>query len=532
MVHIEELPVEVLSQIMGHLVDPEDHNPSKLPGLDALNKDDGEDETHKDEMEDIRNACLVSRKFCDIAQPLIFRDFEDLDLDGDLRNTIAFAKAIYGRPELGNYVQSIGFMPIIPEEANFRAQAGIGPEYSEFLHGLIKDLQLGDQEKSWVQILKNCDLGIIGALLVNKTPNLRDLHLPAGQFSIKPIVDLISRDPSLLSNLESFWVESDVEDAGWDIATFEKLLTSPHLIHPTFEYGNLLDKSFPSTWKPQTLSAQELVFHHCHIDGGAIQKFMKACKKVKSLIVQNFSVDPQDGRPPTKGMTQFDAAQGLKAALLHKNTLEHFHLEYDEYSAKRPKIGSFRDFTALDMIFISHSIVPPHPTFCRSLKELHFTDCNTSVREVVKNIAADCKKGLYPEFTKFRVLSRDITAPIKLPGQRVPQGQTPEQCFRSIQDMFKGTKVDFQIVPYEMPDFDDYDSDTEDYEDDEEYPPGLAGLLGGLRGPGGGGGTGRGPMPPQLLDMIMQRAMQDPEFAHLAPRGGDNDDEWMTDGED
>lgn len=415
----------------------------------------------------------------------------------------------------------------------FRMQNDFAPYYSEFLHGFVKGLQLGVQEEGWFQMPTRYDMGIIGALLVNKTPNLRNLTLPAGQFSLKPIVDLISRDPSLISNLESLFIESNVEDADWDIVTLEKFLTSPQLRHSLFQYGNLLDKSFPSTWKPKTLSAQNLAFHHCHIDGGAIQKLMKACKKVKSLTVRNFTEDPRDSRPPTKGVTQFDAAQGLKAALLHKNTLEEFHLEYDEYSAKRPKIGTFRDFSALEKIVISHSIVPPHPTFCRSLKELNFTDCKTSVREVVKNIAADCKKGLYPEFTKFRVLSLDITAPIKLPGQRIPPGQTPEECFHSIRDMFKNTKVDFEILPYRMPEFDDYDFDgedselSEDYEDYEEYPPGLAGLLGGL-----GGGARRGPMPPQLLEMMMRRAMQDPDFAHLAPRGGDDDDEWMSDDEE
>lgn len=68
--------------------------PPNLPDLDALEKDEAEDEDeeYKGELDDVRNACLVSRKVCDIAQPLVFREFDDLA--GDVRSTIALVKAI------------------------------------------------------------------------------------------------------------------------------------------------------------------------------------------------------------------------------------------------------------------------------------------------------------------------------------------------------------------------------------------------------------------------------------------------------
>jgi len=114
-------------------------------------------------------------------------------------------------------------------------------------------------------------------------------------------------------------------------------------------------------------------------------------------------------------------------------------------------------------------LLPPHPQFPQSLRTLHITDCNSSIRNMVQNIAKDCKNGLYPKFTDFKVLAMDITRPIKLPGQRIPPGQTPEQCFLSLRDMFKGTTVDFHIMPYNLPGFDDYDDSDLDYEDYEEY---------------------------------------------------------------
>lgn len=128
----------------------------------------------------------------------------------------------------------------------------------------------------------------------------------------------------------------------------------------------------------------------------------------------------------------------------------------------------------------------------------------------------------------------DVTLPIKLPGQRVPQGKTPYECFLELQGFFKGTKVDFQICPYEMPDFDEEDSDVEDGFDDLDDDDGYIA--------GGFPGSGRGPVPgldemPGLFDMIMQRALQDPDFAHLRPRaegatGHVSDHSWETDEEE
>ena len=50
MVNIEQLPVEVLSQIMDHLVYPEDLDPPNLADLDALEKDEDEDGKYKVEL--------------------------------------------------------------------------------------------------------------------------------------------------------------------------------------------------------------------------------------------------------------------------------------------------------------------------------------------------------------------------------------------------------------------------------------------------------------------------------------------------
>ncbi|KAJ5912001.1 uncharacterized protein N7473_001304 [Penicillium subrubescens] len=537
MVHIQDLPIELLRLILSFIADPEDEPFLKLPdradqsakakggNANELERDDQYDDDDADEYENLRNICLVSRRFRELAQPLLFRYFDDDGLAGDLSKTISFAKTIYRCPHLGKLVQDISILPI-PFCLGGPRQLTV--EDSEFFKGAIQDLQLADQEEAWISAMEKSDLGVFGALLVNKTPNLRGLHLPGGQFSMKPFTHLFSRNPSFLSDLESLWIECEDEFSGYNIASYQEFLTLPKLVFPTFENGDLLDASFPSTWAPGTLMTEQVAFHRCHIDAGSIRKFMRACKKLKSFTYQNFSLDPHDQRTPsTRATAEFNAAQAHEAALLHKNTLEHFHLEFardpwdfenpEEYLSSRVKIGSFRDFVVLETIFLPHALLPPHPQFPRSLKTLHITDCNSSIRDLVQNIAIDCKNGLYPDFTDFKVLAIDITRPIKLSGQRIPPGKTPEQCFLSLQGLFKGTKVDFQILPYKIPDFDEYDDSDLDYEDYEEYPLG-AGVPGMDRMPG-------------LFDLIMQRALQDPDFTNLRSHAA-SDNSWETDDND
>lgn len=538
MVLLQDLPVELLKHILSFIADPEDDSFLDAPGKanqSAKAKGDNAKEPEKgnkygdddyDEDEALRNICLVSRLFRDLAQPLLFRYFEDDCLDGYLTKTVSFARSIYRRPELGQHVQYISLVP---------APFGAGPperlpkEDSDLFKRAIKDLRLGDQEKTWVGAMESSDLSVFAALLANKTPNLRGLHLPGGQMFMKPVSQLFTRDSSFLSNLESLWIECDDEYAGYPIASYHELVTLPKLVSMTFEFGDLVDAKFPSTWAPGTLSAKHVVFHHCHVDAGAIQKLMQACKKLESFTFQNFSLDPHDRRTPMPGTApQFNAAQSLEAALLHKETLEHFHVEFardpweienlDAYLSSRVKVGSFRNFAVLESIFIPHALLPPHPQFPRSLQTLHITDCNSSIHEMVQKIAKDCKNGLYPDFEDFKVLAIDITSPIKLPGQRIPQGKTPEQCFLGLRDLFKGTKVDFQILPYKLPDFDDYGYGDSDLEDEDAYEYQL----------GEGGPPGMGLPGPGILNLLLQRAMQDPDFAHLVPNAA-SDDSWETD---
>lgn len=82
MVHLEDLPIELLHRILFFVDDPDD----------------------------LRHACLVSHKFFDLAQPVLFREFYDDGLAGNLDRAINFARSLYSNPNLGSHVRDFSII--------------------------------------------------------------------------------------------------------------------------------------------------------------------------------------------------------------------------------------------------------------------------------------------------------------------------------------------------------------------------------------------------------------------------------------
>ncbi|KAL5337498.1 hypothetical protein BJX70DRAFT_369520 [Aspergillus crustosus] len=518
MVHLQLLPTELLDRIFSFIAEH-----------DTLDR--GEDDTSSQEL---YNLCLVSQKFRDLAQPLLFRNYDDAEFLDPVAQLISFTKAIILRPELGQYVRtaSIDIIEVFPEF----------PTDLDLLRRAVRELQLAeDAANTWVKALELFDPCALLTLLLVKTPNLRALRISQLPRLHDSLGLVRKQDPSFLSNLDQLWITcDDDETVGYDIGAYHELLGSPKMLAPTFEVGDLVGGRFPASWKQGSLAAQELAFNHCHIDAAAIQKLLQACKRIKSFTYQNFEVDPLGFRHGSIFNTDEFTAEEIHAALLpHKDTLEHFHLEYardpmaisspqayQEFCVSCAKIPSFEDFPLLETIFIQHSLLPPHPRFSPHLQRLDITDCNSSIRELIAHIAKDFKAGLYPRLTEIKVLASDITKPIKLPGQIVPHGQTPEQCFLSLQKHFKGTQVDFQILPYEMSDLDAGSL----YGDDDDPELHLH------DGPFEFQGLGQGaPNRQDLLAQLMMMAANDPDLGPLLrgedDGGGESDRSWETDEE-
>ncbi|KAL4898998.1 hypothetical protein BDW74DRAFT_120453 [Aspergillus multicolor] len=520
MSHILNLPTELLNRIFDFLAEPD--------------SDTIERERSCDNTTELYNLCLVCQRFRALAQPLLCRYFNGDDID-DLKPLISFTKAVYRRPTLGEHVK---FVTVTPSPD---AQLGENPpklpndDIAVFANA-VRGLGLPhDEEEYWIRAVEKRDLSVFVVLLTFKTPNIRALRVAHGQVFVEPFLALWKVRPSYLSRLEQIWIACDNIYPGYNIARYEKFLTLPNLKAPTFEDGELVRSRFPSGWAPGTLAAEELAFKDCFLDAASLKKYTKACKRVKALTYQSFSPIPdEDSHIRLGNEKEFNAADAHAALLPHKDTLEHLHVEffreawlidgpqaYAEYCENTPKFPSLADFPVLETIIVPYATLPPHPRFPRSLQLLHITDCNASIRPMLSTIAKDAKKGLYPELTKFLVLAVDISRPIKLPGQIIPQGKTPADCFLELQGWFSETKVDFQICPYDLSS--SLPLPRGGLDDTDDGIPGF---------PGGPGMPGM----PGMLQMMMQRAMEDPDFAAMlqdAAGGNDSDDQsWVTEEED
>ncbi|KAL2810299.1 hypothetical protein BJX63DRAFT_434350 [Aspergillus granulosus] len=529
---LQQLPVEILSRIISLIPKAAQGGPHGPPSC----------LTSKEEKRDLFNLCLVSRQLRDVAQPFLFRYLDishsddaefltkrDKRIETHLQTLIRFTKALYLSPDLGQHVRFISVETEI--RPRMRDITALGPDIHTVLERAVSDLPLNNEEKKgWKNALKKCDISILLALVVHKAPNLRVVRLPIGHHILERFILLRKSDPSVLASLEQFHITLDDPDySGYNIAKYDPLFRLPSLREINFDEGNLYGKNCPSTWKPGTLNTEELGFTHCHCDISGIKKLVNACKKVTAFTFQTFAVHADSFAERGPGPHEPNAGDIHAALLPHKETLGLLQLDfwreadlvgtvegYHQFCTSRVKLPSLRDFPVLTTVEIQHALLPEHPQFSPGLERLHITDCNSSIRNMVANIANDCKNGRYPHFVYFRVSAFDITRPIKLPGQRIPQGQTPEQCFRSLAALFEGTSVDFQIVPYNRDLMLENYSDSEG--DDFPFPPPFM--------------DANGPDIPAMMAM-MQQAMQNPALAAaLFAPGGDSDNSWETDDED
>ncbi|KAI9931368.1 hypothetical protein MW887_009943 [Aspergillus wentii] len=479
MVQLQDLPTEILSVCLSFVEESDDLDEEQGRKIKLENSD----------VRNLFNVCLVSRRFRELAQPLLFRSFEMDDID--TKSTIRFIRAITTRPQLGEHVQIVNIMDI--DQDDLPPGHILSAEDKEFLTCAIQDLKLDSKkkEKTWLAALDQMDQGVFLALILSKTPNLRYISIPGVMQSMKQVNQLFARDPSFLSKLEQVHIEGDGECSGFNIATFREFCTRPRVDFMTIDSGNLTSANYPASWSQGTITPQTIQFRFCHVDQSSVIKLLHACKNIKTFIFSNWD-NGLTGELVDSSLPTFNAEHLHEALQPHRERLEHLHIEYhlsqDHASiqgliaqqALQPKMPSLLDFPVLHTLHIQHCLLPELPDFPSSLRELWIRDCTSSIRNMTHHIAKDVRSGKYPELVKIMVLAMDITHPIRWPGQRIPDGKTSANCFFSLRDLFKDTKVDYQIVPYKNSDLDENDyTDEGDYADDyaddygdyEDYTP-------------------------------------------------------------
>lgn len=457
--NIQDLPTELLQSIIGFVAE-DDHLRKPPPEREEPEFSDDEEGWRRYEEEpepwdipdwsDLVEVCLVSRKFRDLAQPFLFRKFKDLSVIG-LGKTYSFTATLCRRPDLGRSVDHIYLDPNYepPYCINFFA----GNKFDQIaadLKAAVKDLRLEDmEERVWCKSIDQTNFSTVLALLLSKTPNLRSLRLPGGQFSYQPIDLLSGRDPLYLSNLEILWVECEQMSRKHDISKAERLVTLPKLELASFSGGKLSGALFPSTWTEKSVNANLLQFTMCHIDRDALPKLTQACKSLKSLTYKSYNT----GADISSSGVEFNAAQAYEALLPHKNTLEVLAISCYRASQQNEniqnytqvKIGPLDVFYKLKTISLPHNMLPAHPVFSGSLEGLTISDCRSSIRNIVQNIATDAHDGQYPTLAKFRILTPNENAALGPLGSS--NGRTFLDCYHSLSAIFSGCKppVDFTV---------------------------------------------------------------------------------------
>ncbi|KAE8419899.1 hypothetical protein BDV36DRAFT_293791 [Aspergillus pseudocaelatus] len=449
MVQLQDLPIEVLSHCLSFIRWP---YPARALAWNSLHINDPSDITYRTRRS-LMNISLVSRIFRDLAQPLLFRDFEDNNEDDNLRRLIRFLKAVIVRPQLGKYVQVVALHPIDYELLDDLKEV-LPSQDINFFTRAVQELELGDQEQAWLSVTNRDDASILLALLLTKTPNLRLLYFTGSAFSMKPLSPLFARDPSFLSNLEELCIQG-YEDPDHDIADFHEFLARPRLKRFISDSGDLAYRSILTPSAPNTLTMERCYLRHCQLYSDNLKKLTQACKKLTHFMFIGWSrslgtfLNP--GRTPL-----FDEVDLFEALLPHQDTLTHLDIEFLDgrippqirLYPKLPggKLPSLRGFTVMIDLTVQFSLLKPRPEFPSTLKRLTITDCNASLWNMTYCIATDCKNGRYPELEKIQLLSENATQLIEPGRQNIPEDQVPDQYFRSLRNLFKGTNVDYQII--------------------------------------------------------------------------------------
>ncbi|KAJ5082366.1 hypothetical protein N7532_011409 [Penicillium argentinense] len=446
MAHIQTLPPEILGRILALAAAPTDPKvlisdpSSSVPSRTTL-----------------LNLCPVSGYFRNLAQPLLFRDFvlqvdaRRIDAFGGCK-LVEFTATIYRYPHLSNHVRSIIFRPFASNlfDANWpleRHSVANNLLLHQMIDGIGADWNLDNTSQS--------DYPKIAALLAYGCPHLQQLALPMGGVWREPFLTLLDRDPSFLSGLRAFCVETEEMEYGecYNILPYYKFLSLPNLSYARFTKGFLINSSFPAACPAELPALNELHFRLCKLDRGALDRIMKACKGLKSFTYNKFSLVPfAHGleRHRLRRSKKFHATHAVTLANdLHRETLEHLDLQFppqdivnalETGTSFRLYHRAFADFSRLRSITIQQAFLPAEITFPPSLESFHITCCKSSVESYVVGASEGSKRGMLPNMKLFKVSALDVDRLVSDPAIR---GIGAVVLF--FRQIFEGTHVVFRM---------------------------------------------------------------------------------------
>ncbi|KAJ5100190.1 hypothetical protein N7456_006242 [Penicillium angulare] len=455
-----ELPVEILLGIFTFALQSENDEPDqneyylRIPSSPEVRRN-------------LRNLCLVSQRFRDVAQPLLFRTFDEDSKT--LEKTRSFIRTLCLRPDLGHHVQNL---VVIPRDESWDVWVEPFPsEDQAILKALIEDHQLDDGHQGWLSALP-CSpfMNFHMALAAILTPNVTQLSV-SGAIVPTSYVNASKQVPAYLSKVTQLNIISHQRHPIVKLNRYQAdLLTIfPQLKGIYFSRTDFFDGQF---WEPGTLNSERIEFHQCYMDNNFLQMFMGAHKTITAFKYSTFELNPRlfrFGAPIFGPRVQFNAAQALEALSIHKSSLTSFQVEFERkerfwdhhlktFNPNQIKFGSFRQFVKLKSITVGHEYLPTHPEFPTSLETLIINDCNVlnlPIQDLACNIANDYRKGLYPHLHFIQITGYEIEPnPVSAADRQYrPFPKSRDEAFVAIQSLFEGGNVKIQITTVEPPRF-------------------------------------------------------------------------------
>ncbi|KAJ5263710.1 hypothetical protein N7478_011315 [Penicillium angulare] len=400
-----------------------------------------------EKIRNLLNFCLVSQRFRDMTQPLLFRTV--VENSETVLKTMSFIRTLCLRPDLGQHVQNLYVVPsdktwnLFPKPFSFEDQA--------IVKALIEDHQLDDGHQGWLSALPYIPfMNFYMALAAILTPNVTQLFV-SGSTPPTPYVNASKQFPAYLSKVTQLNIIN-------------------HHRHPIlrgiyFSHKDFFGEHF---WEPGTLNPERIELHQCYMDNNFLRMFIRAHKNIKAFKYSTFEHNPRIFRPgaPIYGpRIQFNAAQALEALSVHKSSLTSFQVEFERkegfwdhhlktFNSNQIKFGSFRQFVKLKSIIVGHEYLPNHPEFNASLETLSINDCNVlnlPIQDLLCNIANDYRKGLYPNLNLIQITGYEIEPnPVSAPdGQYRSFPKSRDEALMVIQSFFEGCNVRIQITTAE-----------------------------------------------------------------------------------
>lgn len=321
------------------------------------------------------SLCKVSRRTCDVVQPLLFSHFvtgsrlrcESLSCKKGVRKEcrleplIPFARTIVARPDLGLRVQRLVVRdhtcrpgPVLNWPSDLTAET-VG-----YFTSVIQTLAVKKKSR-WLSAIAGCAFGPFMIMLISQTPNVKQLSLVLDWKRLNSLLTLTNqmRQRSIecpyLHNLTSLDINC-FDKKPIQLQSIVPLLTLPRLEEVSIAYcTGSRETEWPEAIAPGTLGLSAISLSPAGVDKESLTALVSACACLRRFTYVAMDcqwIDPVDPQEIQAGLEP------------QRDNLKELRIEYrtawntaTAVSDSKTKYGSFRGFTSLTRLDVEQSLM-------------------------------------------------------------------------------------------------------------------------------------------------------------------------------